>query len=236
MKSIVSVQLMPLRVENFEKKMGSITLSAYFTVNVGERAVLLGKSGSGKTTLLRWIAGLDQRDFKGKVFAGDRDLTYLAPEFRNIGFVFQDANLFTSLTVMDNVTFGLRMRGVSRCVREAEGALWLEKVGLKGQSFSPVTQLSGGERQRVAFVRALIWRPQIVLLDEPFSALDPELRAALRRDLVEIHRLWPAPMLLVTHDEKDIEVLATSRLDLQWDPVSDQRKVVRSRARDDCDG
>src|SRR5690349_6092622 len=113
-----SLNLAPLRVENVSKKVGDMVLNAHFSIAVSERMALLGKSGSGKTTLLRLIAGLDPLEGKGRVYLGDQDITDLPPQKREIGFVFQDQALFTALNVMENVTFGLRIRGVSRLERE----------------------------------------------------------------------------------------------------------------------
>jgi len=225
---LINLEIQPLHVQNIRKNIVDFELQAHFSVEVGQRVVLLGKSGSGKTTLLRIIAGLDSitpPDGSGKVLMGGRDITSLTPQERDIGYIFQDQALFTGMSVMDNVTFGLRIRKVSRIEREKEAMLWLERVGLSARAQSPVTHLSGGERQRVAFIRALIWKPRLLLLDEPFSALDPELRTVLRNELVDLHRLWPAPMLLVTHDELDIQSVATSTLKLDWDPRNNVRKV-----------
>ena len=129
--------------------------------------------------------------------------------------IFQDAGMFPALDVLGNATFGLRMRGMAKAEREGEGLRWLERVGLASLARSPVDKLSGGERQRVAFVRAVIWKPRLLLLDEPFSALDAGLRDALRSELLELHRLCPAPLLLVSHDERDAAALATQTLTLE---------------------
>ena len=120
--------------------------------------------------------------------------------------------MFPSLSVVENAFFGLRMRGVPKDQCEAEALIWLERVGLKSLATASVDTLSGGERQRVAFVRALIWKPRLMLLDEPFSALDTALRATLRHELVELHKLWPVPLLFVTHDQADFEAVATLQL------------------------
>lgn len=228
--SLVQRELSPLRIESLRKKMSDFTLMADFTIPVGERIALVGRSGSGKTTLLRIIAGLESlvsgRD-EGKIFLGEKQITNLKPQQRQIGFVFQDHALFTGLNVMDNVTFGLRMRGVSKIERESRALDWLERVGLKDRIQYPIEKLSGGEKQRVALIRALIWKPKLLLLDEPFSALDSELKGVLRKELIELHRLWPAPILLVTHDETDIQAVATRRLSLEWNSHSAVRQVKK---------
>ncbi len=221
--------LCPLRVENLSKSLGGFRIEANFTLKVGEIAALLGKSGSGKTTLLRIIAGLESLSApqdQGQIYLGNQEITNFAPQKREIGFVFQDQALFSGFNVIENVTFGLRMRGVPRKVRDELARSWLDKVGLKSRILSPVDQLSGGEKQRVAWVRALIWKPKLLLLDEPFSALDREMKMILRNELRELHRLWPVPLLWVTHDEGDVESLATTVLSLSLNSDSSVRTVT----------
>lgn len=204
-----------LRLEGVRKSVGDFVLEAEFRIASGERAGLVGRSGSGKTTLLRVIAGLESLDGpgdRGRIWTGQRELTGLPPQVREVGMVFQDQALFPSMSVMENAAFGLRMRGFSKASREAEVLPWLQKVGLAGKAGSPIGWLSGGEAQRVAFVRALVFKPRVILLDEPFSALDAELRSVLRTELLELHRLWPVPMILVSHDPEDLKAIATTRL------------------------
>ncbi len=222
--------LSELRVQDLCKQMKDYRIEADFSIQVGQRVALMGPSGSGKTTLLRLLAGLDPlqegRDF-GKLFLGQKEITFLSPQEREVGFVFQDQALFSGMNVLDNVTFGLRMRGIHREQREKMGLEWLGRVGLAQRASSWTDHLSGGEKQRVAFVRALIWKPKLVLLDEPFSALDLKLRVALRHELLELHRLWPAPLLLVTHDWVDVQAVATSFLSLEAVSGSSIWKVRR---------
>jgi ABC-type sugar transport system ATPase subunit len=212
-----------LRVQGIRKSVGDFVLEANFSIQSGERAVLTGKSGSGKTTLLRILAGLESFE-DGRISLGDQDVTHFTPQKREIGFVFQDLALFQHMNIMENITFGLRMRGIRRKEREQEGVVWLDRVGLKSRLHVPIHKLSGGEKQRVAFVRALIWKPQLLLLDEPFSALDIEMRSTLRSLLVELHQFWPVPMILVTHDEVDADTIATSRLKIER--TENQAKVL----------
>ena len=202
------------------------TLEADFSVPEGGRACLIGRSGSGKTTLLRAIAGLDQRvpSDVGSIRIGGRDLTALPPEKRDVGFIFQEQLLFPSMSVLENCAFGLKLRGVSAPERERQALEWLKRLGLDSHARSSVAHLSGGECQRVAFIRALIWKPALLLLDEPFSALDSELRGLLRKDLLELHRSWPVPMVIVTHDPADVEALATLRLEID-EPDGPVRRV-----------
>lgn len=200
-----------LRVERVAKAIGGFTLEADFEVGAGSRAVLTGSSGGGKTTLLRLIAGLERPD-SGRIWIGDEDVTALAPRERRLGYVFQDHALFPSMSVLENAAFGLRMRGAPRAERVRLAEQWLERVGLGPKRDQPITMLSGGERSRVAFVRALIAEPRVLLLDEPFAALDPELRAGLRAEVLALLSRCPAPLILVTHDPEDAQILATHRL------------------------
>jgi putative spermidine/putrescine transport system ATP-binding protein len=197
-------------VQGISRRIADFALAADFALGRGDRMVVQAPSGSGKTSLLRMIAGLEPLD-QGRIFLAGREITALAPPKRDIGVVFQDAALFESMSVNDNAAFGLRMRGVGRRERVLEARRWLERVGLGARADDAVTHLSGGEKQRVAFVRALIWRPKLLLLDEPFSALDAELRRQLRGVLLELLRESATPMMLVTHDREDADALATSR-------------------------
>ncbi|MBI2711828.1 MAG: ATP-binding cassette domain-containing protein [Bdellovibrio sp.] len=220
-------QLEDFTVRNLKVTWPDFSLSADFQIRVGERVALIGKSGSGKTTLLRALAGLEPVEPGAEILLGGRNLAVLPAQKREIGFLFQDHALFESMNVLDNCTFALRMQGVARSIRDEEGRRWLKKVSLAEHALSSVTTLSGGERQRVAFIRALIGRPRLIFLDEPFSSLDLELRETLRREFRDLHTLWPAPVLLVTHDEGDILALATARLKLRWDSGHPDRKITR---------
>jgi ABC-type Fe3+/spermidine/putrescine transport system ATPase subunit len=216
-----------LEVRGLVRKVeGAFTLEADFTVPEGGRACLIGKSGSGKTTLLRAIAGLDAPapDDRGSIRISGRELAGLPPEKRDVGYIFQEQVLFPSMSVLDNCVFAMKLRGVPREERERQGLEWLKRLGLESHAGSGVANLSGGERQRVAFIRALIWKPALLLLDEPFSALDQDLRGLLRKDLLELHRVWPVPMVIVTHDAADMEALATLRLEIA-EPTGPVRKI-----------
>jgi sulfate/thiosulfate transport system ATP-binding protein len=180
-------------------------------VAAGELVALLGPSGSGKTTLLRTIAGLEQQD-EGKVFFGDIDANQLSLRERRIGFVFQHYALFRHMTVQDNIAFGLRAR--PRAIRPSETVIrskvseLLALVQLEGLELRYPTQLSGGQRQRVALARALAIEPRVLLLDEPFGALDAKVRKDLRRWLRELHDRTGHTTLFVTHDQDEAFELA----------------------------
>lgn len=206
-----------LRVENVRKKIGDFTLSADFTVGPGECAALLGRSGSGKTSLLRIIAGFENLNLpecSGKIFLDGKEITNLPPEKREIGMVFQEQILFPALNVLENASFGLKMRGVGKEERHELVLHFLEKFGMRKLAHSQVDTLSGGEKQRVAFIRAIVWKPKLILLDEPFSALDMQIRAVLRKELLELHALWPVPLILVTHDQTDVDMIATKKMSI----------------------
>jgi sulfate transport system ATP-binding protein len=177
----------------------------------GEFLALLGPSGSGKTTLLRILAGLDYPD-TGSVLKDGKDFLATTARERNIGMVFQHYALFRHLTVLENIAFGLRVRPwrkrPSRAViRERVGRL-LKRVQLDGLGRRYPSQLSGGQRQRVALARALAVEPDILLLDEPFGALDAQVRVTLRRWLRELHEELKLTTVFVTHDQEEALELA----------------------------
>jgi ABC-type Fe3+/spermidine/putrescine transport system ATPase subunit len=197
-----------LKVTALKTRLGAFELSASFSVGAGERVALVGQSGSGKSTLLRTIAGLEPIQ-EGAITLGATSLSTLKAAEREIGFVFQASALFPALSVLENAGFGLRMRGVSRVDREKQVLPWLERAGLAALRDRSVDALSGGEAQRVAWVRALVWKPRLILLDEPFSALDRETRVGMQKQLLDLHALWPVPLLLVSHDEQEVAAVAT---------------------------
>ncbi|MBY0443181.1 MAG: TOBE-like domain-containing protein [Mycobacteriaceae bacterium] len=173
-----------------------------FVVPAGSLTALLGPSGSGKSTLLRIIAGLDQPD-TGIVTINGRDVTRLSPQRRGIGFVFQHYAAFKHLNVRDNVAFGLKIRKRPKAeIREKVDKL-LELVGLSGLQNRYPSQLSGGQRQRMALARALAVDPEVLLLDEPFGALDAKVREDLRAWLRRLHDEVHVTTVLVTHDQAE---------------------------------
>ncbi len=200
-------------VEGLEKEFGTFPAlrGVSIKVDAGELVALLGPSGSGKTTLLRVVAGLEQPEC-GQVLFGDLDVSTLSLRERRIGFVFQSYALFRHMTVMDNVAFGLRAR--PRRQRPASGEIrrralaLLDLVQLAGLEGRYPAQLSGGQRQRVALARALAIEPRVLLLDEPFGALDAKVRKELRRWLRELHDRTGHTTLFVTHDQDEAFELA----------------------------
>jgi sulfate transport system ATP-binding protein len=173
-----------------------------FTVPSGSLTALLGPSGSGKSTLLRAIAGLDTPD-SGSITIDGRDVTRVPPQRRGIGFVFQHYAAFKHMSVRDNIAFGLKIRKRPKAeVKERVDEL-LETVGLSGFQTRYPAQLSGGQRQRMALARALAVDPQVLLLDEPFGALDAKVREDLRAWLRRLHDEVHVTTVLVTHDQSE---------------------------------
>ena len=173
-----------------------------FEVPSGSLTALLGPSGSGKSTLLRAIAGLDQPD-TGSITINGRDVTHVPPQRRGIGFVFQHYAAFKHLTVRDNVAFGLKIRKRPKAEIKEKVDNLLEVVGLAGFQTRYPNQLSGGQRQRMALARALAVDPHVLLLDEPFGALDAKVREDLRAWLRRLHDEVHVTTVLVTHDQAE---------------------------------
>jgi putative spermidine/putrescine transport system ATP-binding protein len=173
----------------------------------GEMVALLGPSGCGKTTALRILAGLEQPD-EGRVVVGERDITNVPAHKRDMGMVFQAYSLFPHLTVLENVAFGLKLRGRGRSERRRRSEEVLELVGLGTQRDRYATQLSGGQQQRVALARALAIEPAVLLLDEPLSALDAKVRVQLREEIRRIQIEVGTTTLFVTHDQEEALAVA----------------------------
>ena len=204
---------MNIQIRDIHKLFGSFQALNRVDLDIasGELIALLGPSGSGKTTLLRVIAGLEFPDH-GRILFGDEDIALRPIRERRVGFVFQHYALFKHMTVFDNVAFGLRVR--DRKERPTEGAIrskvqeLLELVQLAGLERRYPAQLSGGQRQRVALARALAIDPRVLLLDEPFGALDAKVRKDLRRWLRELHNRTGYTTIFVTHDQEEALELA----------------------------
>lgn len=185
-----------------------------FTLEKGKLLVILGPSGSGKSTLLHLIAGL-LRPNQGSILMGGKPIHHLPPEKRNLSMVFQKPYLLPFLTVGENVEIGLKVKGLPSHERKAMAEEILSQVGLGGMYDRSLSSLSGGQEQRVALVRSLVIQPQLMLLDEPFSQLDPLLRKQMGRWLGEIKRKWEIPMIMVTHDREEALTLGDQFLILR---------------------
>jgi putative spermidine/putrescine transport system ATP-binding protein len=177
------------------------------TIEPGELVALLGPSGCGKTTALRLLAGLDAPT-SGQLRVGGADVTRVHANKRDMGMVFQAYSLFPHLTVIDNVAFGLKLRGRSRSARHSRAGEMLEMVGLSQQADRYPRQLSGGQQQRVALARALSIEPSVLLLDEPLSALDARVRVQLRDEIRRVQLEVGTTTLFVTHDQEEALAIA----------------------------
>ena len=186
----------------------------HLQVSSGETVAILGPSGSGKSTLLKIIAGLEAAD-SGQVFCEGQDISAMPAHLRRFALMFQDFALFPHLNVQDNVAFGLVEQGQSRSQARAQAQTMLQRFGMAAYALGRVWQLSGGEQQRVALARALITRPRVLLLDEPFSALDAQLRASLRAEFAQHIASWPMAVVWVTHDEAEARAVGARGLELQ---------------------
>jgi len=201
---------MAISVEHLTKRFGDYAALDDVSVDVpdGSLTALLGPSGGGKSTLLRVIAGLELPD-SGVVRIAGEDVTSASPQRRDVGFVFQHYAAFKHLTVRDNVAFGLKIR--KRGKKEIKDTVdeLLHLVQLDGFAGRYPDQLSGGQRQRMALARALAVQPRVLLLDEPFGALDVKVRADLRAWLLKLHDEWPVTTIIVTHDREEAMELAS---------------------------
>lgn len=191
----------------------SFRLDIRLAIPPGKTIALLGPNGAGKSTAVAALAGLRPIDggrieLAGAVLDDPETAVFVPPEERNLGVVFQDYLLFPNLSVLENVAFGLRSRGVSRDEARTRSEVWIERLGLAGLGDRKPTELSGGQAQRVALARALATEPDLLLLDEPLAALDVTTRAELRRTLAEHLRTFPGPRLLITHDPTEAFLLA----------------------------
>ena len=177
------------------------------TIQPGELVALLGPSGCGKTTALRLLAGLDLAD-EGKVIVDGQDLTNVPANKRDMGMVFQAYSLFPNMTALENVAFGLKVRGIDSEKRQKKANELLELVGLNTQANRYSHQMSGGQQQRVALARALAIEPKVLLLDEPLSALDAKVRTQLRDEIRRIQIEVGTTTLFVTHDQEEAMAMA----------------------------
>ena len=191
-----------VRLDRIRKEFGSVVAlrDVVLEIQQGQFVTLLGPSGCGKTTLLRIIAGLETPT-AGDVYLGDERVTHRPPQARPLGFTFQRYALFPHLTVLENVAFGLKVRGVRTTARRARAQELLELVGLPDLANRLPSQISGGQAQRVALARALAPEPSVLLLDEPLTALDLAVRTTMQEELRRLHRDLGTTFVFVTHDQ-----------------------------------
>lgn len=211
---------MSIEIANIKKSFGRTQVLNDISLDIpsGQMVALLGPSGSGKTTLLRIIAGLEHQT-SGHIRFHGTDVSRMHARDRKVGFVFQHYALFRHMTVFDNIAFGLtvlpRRERPNAAAIKAKVTKLLEMVQLAHLADRYPAQLSGGQKQRVALARALMLKPEILLLDEPFSALDSQLRGKMRQELDTLQRQLDVPMLLITHDPADVEALADEVFELR---------------------
>lgn len=198
-----------LTVEGVVRQFGSATAldRIDLTVQVGELLTILGPSGSGKTTLLKIIAGFEYPD-EGCVLLGDKDITGMPPAKRDIGMVFQNYALFPHMTVAENIAFPLQMRKVSKAERMERVQHALNIIDMPDYGDRLPKQLSGGQQQRVALARAVVFNPKLLLLDEPFGALDRKLREQMQLEVCRLQRKLGLTAIFVTHDQEEALVMS----------------------------
>lgn len=193
-----------LRVSNLTKIYGDkkVVDDVFFEAEKGSMTCILGPSGSGKTTILRCLGGFEHPE-SGSFILDNREILKLSPEERPISTVFQSYGLFPHKSVLENVIYGLKFKGFKKKDATKEGQEILEMVGLKGYDKRRINQLSGGEQQRVALARSLVVKPNLLLLDEPFSNLDAKLRLVMREEIQRIQKVFNITTIFVTHDQED---------------------------------
>ena len=193
-----------IEINNLRKSFGNTEVLHGLNLKIarGQLATLLGPSGCGKSTLLRAIAGLNTID-EGEIIIDGKRVDGLAPKDRGLGMVFQHYALFPNMNVLDNVKFGLEMKGVDKKTRDTEAKKMIDLVGLTGKEDAYPANLSGGQQQRVALARSLVTKPDVLLLDEPLSALDAQIRVQLRGLIKSLQAELGITVILVTHDQEE---------------------------------
>ena len=202
--SAESSTALPIHIQGLTKRYGQLYAldNVDLEVKSGEFLTLLGPSGSGKTTLLMAIAGFNRPD-AGSIKFGDEEVILRPPHKRNVGMVFQSYALFPHMSVAENIAFPLKLRGVSTAETAERVDAALQTVQLEGLGDRDIEQLSGGQRQRVALARAFVFRPRILLMDEPLSALDKKLREQMQIELKHLHEQLGVTTVYVTHDQRE---------------------------------
>ena len=235
-----------LELRDVSKSFGTVTAvdGLSFEVRRGEILTLLGPSGCGKTTTLRTIIGLERCDggeviYDGRVLDSPRQRQFVPTHKRQMGMVFQSYAIWPHMNVFENVAYPLRVRGVGGTRLEQAVLQSLEQVGLEQLARRPATQLSGGQQQRVALARSLVFEPQLLLLDEPFSNLDAQLRVQMRAELKVLQRRLGVTVVLVTHDQVEalsvsdrIAVMREGRLEQLGTPQQLYREPATMNVRD----
>jgi spermidine/putrescine ABC transporter ATP-binding subunit len=199
----------PVVIEHVGKRFGSVVAvdDLNLTIDSGEFITLLGPSGSGKTTTLMMIAGFEYPD-RGEIYIRSQPMVRVAPHRRDIGMVFQNYALFPHMTVAENIGFPLKQRGIAKPEIAAWLAETLEIVRLRGYDARYPRQLSGGQQQRVALARAIIFKPRVLLMDEPLSALDKQLREELQFEIKRLHHQLGITFIYVTHDQREALIMS----------------------------
>lgn len=213
---------MYLELKNISKSFGEkeVVKDLSFSLPKGELLCLLGASGCGKTTTLKMISGFLKTD-KGQILVDGQDITTLAPEKRPVSTVFQSYALFPHMSVLENVIYGLKFRGIRKKEAREMGMEYLKIVDMEEYAGSSIGEISGGQQQRVALVRSLITKPKVLLLDEPLSNLDAKLRVKMREEIREIQKKYEITMVFVTHDQEEAMVLGDQIA------IMDQGKLVQ---------
>ena len=199
-----SITALPVTIQSLSKHYGPVRAvdDVSLSIRAGEFLTLLGPSGSGKTSLLMMIAGFS-RPNEGSIRIGDQEIVHLPPHKRNIGMVFQNYALFPHMTVYENVAYPLRLRKVGKADVEQRVKKVLDLVQLQAYGERRITELSGGQRQRIALARAIVFEPRILLMDEPLSALDKQLRETMQIEIRKLHDRLGMTTISVTHDQRE---------------------------------
>ena len=212
-----------VKINNVSKSYGNLKVldNISLSINQGQLVTLLGPSGCGKSTLLKCISGLEDVS-SGSIHFGERDVTGLSPQKRNLGMVFQNYALFPNLTVEENIAFGLNIKKLDQGEIKKQVQEMIELVSLSGKEKVYPSTLSGGQKQRVALARSLVLKPDILLLDEPLSALDAKIRKQLRLLIRQIQKSLNITTIFVTHDQEEALILSDEIF------VMDQGKITQN--------